>query len=304
MSDFVSDFWSIWISAIVIIGIVGLTLLLTTQAKAKTVKAGEKVETMGHVWDGDLEEYNNPLPKWWMWMFYLTLIFGVAYLVLYPGLGTFKGIRGWTSVGQYKEERAQAEAKYQPLYDRYLKVSVEELAKDPEARAMGNRLYQTYCMQCHGADARGAKGFPNLTDNDWLYGGSAEKIHETLVNGRIGQMPAFGAAFGEEKVRDTANYVLSLSGKKYDAERATRGKEAFNAVCAACHGPDGKGNQAIGAPNLTDNVWLYGSTEKVIMEGITNGRKNQMPAWNEFLGEGKIHLLTAYVWGLSNGAAK
>ena len=200
--------------------------------------------------------------------------------------------------------RQQAEAKYQPLYDRYLKVSVEELAKDPEARAMGNRLYQTYCMQCHGADARGAKGFPNLTDNDWLYGGSAEKIHETLVNGRIGQMPAFGAAFGEEKVRDTANYVLSLSGKKHDAERATRGKEAFNAVCAACHGPDGKGNQAIGAPNLTDNVWLYGSTEKVIMEGITNGRKNQMPAWNEFLGEGKIHLLTAYVWGLSNNAAK
>lgn len=301
MSDFVSDFWSVWVSAIVIIGIVGLTYLLTSQAKAPaTAKHGEEAKTMGHVWDETLEEYNNPLPKWWMWMFYITLIFGVVYLALYPGLGSYKGIWNWTSAGEYEAERKAAEAKYQPLYDRYLTVGVEELSRDPEAREMGYRLFQTYCMQCHGADARGARGFPNLTDKDWLYGGATEKIHESIAVGRVGQMPAYGAAFGEEKVRDVANYVLSLSGKKHDEERALRGKETFSTVCVACHGAEGTGSQAIGAPNLTDNIWLYGSTEKTVMETITNGRNNQMPAWKEFLGDGKVHLLTAYVWGLSN----
>lgn len=301
MSDFVSDFWSIYITVIVIVGIVGLTYLLFSQSKT-TVQKGEEVKTMGHVWDDDLEEYNNPLPRWWMLMFYITLIFGAVYLVLYPGLGTWKGIRGWTSVGQYKEEKAQAEAKYQPLYDKFMKMDVKTVAADPEAQAMGKRLFQTYCVQCHGSDARGAKGFPNLTDNDWLYGGTPEIIKTTLDNGRHGQMPAFGAAFGEEKVKDVANYAMSLSGKKHDAERASRGKETFTAVCAACHGADGKGNQALGAPNLTDNVWLYGGTEKTIIETVTNGRNNQMPAWKDFLGDGKVHLLTSYVWGLSNKA--
>ncbi|MDC7699281.1 cytochrome-c oxidase, cbb3-type subunit III [Vogesella indigofera] len=301
MSDFVSDFWSIYITVIVIVGIVGLTYLLFSQSKT-TVQKGEEVKTMGHVWDDDLEEYNNPLPRWWMLMFYITLIFGAVYLVLYPGLGTWKGIRGWTSVGQYKEEKAQAEAKYQPLYDKFMKMDVKTVATDPEAQAMGKRLFQTYCVQCHGSDARGAKGFPNLTDNDWLYGGTPEIIKTTLDGGRHGQMPAFGAAFGEEKVKDVANYAMSLSGKKHDAERASRGKETFTAVCAACHGADGKGNQALGAPNLTDNVWLYGGTEKTIIETVTNGRNNQMPAWKDFLGDGKVHLLTSYVWGLSNKA--
>ncbi|KMJ54092.1 cytochrome Cbb3 [Vogesella sp. EB] len=301
MSDFVSDFWSIYITVIVIVGIVGLTYLLFSQSKT-TVQKGEEVKTMGHVWDDDLEEYNNPLPRWWMLMFYITLIFGAVYLVLYPGLGTWKGIRGWTSVGQYKEEKAQAEAKYQPLYDKFMKMDVKTVAADPEAQAMGKRLFQTYCVQCHGSDARGAKGFPNLTDNDWLYGGTPEIIKTTLDGGRHGQMPAFGAAFGEEKVKDVANYAMSLSGKKHDAERASRGKETFTAVCAACHGADGKGNQALGAPNLTDNIWLYGGTEKTIIETVTNGRNNQMPAWKDFLGDGKVHLLTSYVWGLSNKA--
>ena len=299
MSDFVSDFWAYWVAGIVIAGFIGLTYLLFSQNKVKA-QPGEQVETMGHVWDDNLEEYNNPLPKWWMWMFVLTLAFGVAYFVLYPGLGKWQGIRGWTSVGQYKAERAEAEAKYQPLYDQYLKQDVKTVAGDKQAQEMGKRLFLTYCMQCHGADARGAKGFPNLTDNDWLYGGSPENITQTIMEGRHGQMPAFGAAFGEEKVKDVANYVMSLSGKKHDADRATRGKETFAAICAACHGPDGKGNQAMGAPNLTDNIWLYGGTEKVIIETITNGRNNQMPAWKDFLGEGKVHLLAAYVWGLSN----
>ncbi|WP_147694785.1 cytochrome-c oxidase, cbb3-type subunit III [Vogesella mureinivorans] len=301
MSDFVSDFWGVYIAVVVIVGLVGLTYLLFSQSKT-TVKKGEEVQITGHIWDDDLAEYNNPLPRWWMLMFYLTLIFAAVYLVLYPGLGTWKGIRGWTSVGQYKEEKAVAEAKYQPLYDKYLKQDIKAVAADPEAQAMGKRLFQTYCVQCHGSDARGAKGFPNLTDNDWLYGGDEKTIHTTIAAGRIGQMPAFGAAFGEDKVKDVANYAMSLSGKKHDADRAARGKETFTAVCAACHGPDGKGNQAMGAPNLTDNVWLYGGTEKTIIETVTNGRNNQMPAWKDFLGDGKVHLLTAYVYGLSNNA--
>ncbi len=301
MSDFVSDFWGVYIAVVVIVGLVGLTFLLFSQSKT-TVKKGEEVQITGHIWDDDLAEYNNPLPRWWMLMFYLTLIFAAVYLVLYPGLGTWKGIRGWTSVGQYKEEKAVAEAKYQPLYDKYLKQDIKAVAADPEAQAMGKRLFQTYCVQCHGSDARGAKGFPNLTDNDWLYGGDEKTIHTTIAAGRMGQMPAFGAAFGEDKVKDVANYAMSLSGKKHDADRAARGKETFTAVCAACHGPDGKGNQAMGAPNLTDNVWLYGGTEKTIIETVTNGRNNQMPAWKDFLGDGKVHLLTAYVYGLSNNA--
>jgi cytochrome c oxidase cbb3-type subunit 3 len=301
MSDFVSSFWGVYIAVVVIVGLVGLTYLLFSQSKT-TVKKGEEVQITGHIWDDDLAEYNNPLPRWWMLMFYLTLMFAAGYLVLYPGLGTWKGLRGWTAVGQYKEEKAAAEAKYQPLYDKYPKQDIKAVAADPEAQAMGKRLFQTYCVQCHGSDARGAKGFPNLTDSDWLYGGDPKTIHTTIAGGRHGQMPAFGAAFGEDKVKDAANYVMSLSGKKHDAERASRGKETFAAICSACHGADGKGNQAVGAPNLTDNVWLYGGTEKTIIETITNGRNNQMPAWKDFLGDGKVHLLSAYVYGLSNNA--
>ena len=305
MSDFVSDFWGIWITAIVVAGFVGLSLLLFTQSKT-TVNKGEQVKTMGHVWDGDLEEYNHPLPRWWMLMFYITLIFGACYLVLYPGLGKWQGIRGWTSVGQYKEERAQAEAKYQPLYDKYLKEDLKQVAADPKAQEMGKRLFQTYCVQCHGSDARGAKGFPNLVNHDWMYGGDPKTIETTILGGRHGQMPAWGTVLGEEKVKDVANYVMSLSvqKKKFDAERAARGKETFTTICAACHGPDGKGNQQLGAPNLThpSGSWLYGGTEKTIIETITNGRNNQMPAWKDFLGDAKVHLLAAYVWGLSNNA--
>lgn len=301
MSDFVSGFWGIYITVIVVVGIVGLTVLLFTQSKT-TVKPGQQAETLGHVWDDDLQEYNNPLPRWWMMLFYLTLIFGVIYLALYPGLGTFKGLRNWTSVGQYNEEKAQAEAKYLPLYQRYRNMDIKAVAADPQAREMGQRLFQTYCVQCHGSDARGSKGFPNLVHHDWQYGGAPETIQTTILGGRHGQMPAFGAVLGEEKVKDVANYVRSLSGKSHDAVRAARGSETFKTICAACHGPDGHGNTAIGAPNLThpSGVWLYGSTEKTIIETVTNGRNNQMPAWKDFLGEDKVHLLAAYVWGLSN----
>jgi cytochrome c oxidase cbb3-type subunit 3 len=261
---------------------------------------------MGHVWDGDLEEYNNPLPKWWMMMFYITIIFGVGYLVLYPGLGSFPGIKHWTKVSQYNEEVAKKDAEIKPLYDKFMKVDVPSLSQDADAHKSGQALFLTYCMQCHGSDARGAKGFPNLTDTDWLYGGTPEQIVATINDGRQGVMPAFGAAFGEEKVSDVANYVLKIAGRKegsgpgdFDAVRATRGEATFKQVCAACHQPDGKGSQIIGAPNLTDKVWLYGGSKATVIETITNGRQNRMPAWKDTLGEAKIHVLAAYVYGLS-----
>jgi len=309
MSDFFSDFWSYYITVIVIASLVWLGYLLYTQSHLKVPK-GEKVETMGHVWDGDLEEYNNPLPTWWMGLFYITIFFAVGYLIAYPGLGNFPGLKHWTKISQYNEEVAQKNQEIQPLYDKYLKVDVATLSKDEEAHKSGQSLFMTYCLQCHGSDARGAKGFPNLTvaqNEKWLYGNTPDKIVETISNGRNGQMPAWGAAFGEEKVKDVANYVLKIAGRKegdgpgdYDPVRAARGQATFAQVCSACHGPEGKGSQTIGAPNLTRKLWLYGGSKATIIETITNGRTNHMPAWKETLGEGKIHLLAAYVYGLSH----
>lgn len=302
MTDFTSNFWGFYIAAIVLISIIGVALLLKSNSVVR-IKKGEKAELMGHTWDGDLAEYNNPLPGWWVAMFYLTIVFGLGYLFLYPGLVVFGNARGWTSVGQHREEVKQAQDQFGPLYDKYLKMPATEVAKDATAREMGQRLYLTYCMQCHGANAQGAKGFPNLTDSDWLYGGSPEKIKETINKGRNGQMPAFGAAFGEEKVKDVANYVLMLAGRKHNDLRAKRGESTYQQVCIACHGAEGKGNQDIGSPNLTDKVWLYGSSEQTIIETITNGRANVMPNWQAFLGDAKVHLLTSYVYGLSQSEA-
>ncbi len=302
MTDFTSNFWGIYIAVIVIVSIIGVALVLKSNSVVR-IKKGEKAELMGHTWDGDLAEYNNPLPGWWVGMFWLTIAFGLGYLFLYPGLVAFGNARGWTSQGQHTEEIKLAQDQYGPLYDKYLKMPVAEVSKDATAREMGQRLFLTYCMQCHGANAQGAKGFPNLTDHDWLYGGSPEKIKESLVKGRQGVMPAFGAAFGEEKVKDVANYVSQIAGRKHNELRAQRGAATYQQVCVACHGADGKGNQDIGAPNLTDNVWLYGSSESTIIETITNGRQNVMPNWQEFLGDAKVHLLTAYVYGLSQGNA-
>jgi cytochrome c oxidase cbb3-type subunit 3 len=297
MTDFQSIFWNYWIAIIVIGGIVAMTLLLMSQGVVK-LKKGENADVTGHKWDGDLEEFNNPLPGWWVMMFYMTIVFSVVYLVLYPGI--WGGIWKWTSSNQYGKEVVQADSKYQLLYDKYSKLPIASISSNQDAMDMGKRLYLTYCIQCHGADARGAKGFPNLTDGDWLHGGTPEKILVSIANGRHGQMPAFGAVFGEEKVKDAANYVLQLAGKPRNELRASRGAETFKQVCVACHGVEGKGNQDLGAPNLTDNNWLYDSSEATIIETITNGRSNVMPAWKEFLGDAKVHLLAGYVYGLSN----
>ncbi|MBB5190539.1 cytochrome c oxidase cbb3-type subunit 3 [Silvimonas terrae] len=302
MNDFYSSFWGVYITVIVVVSLIGLAYLLKSQTVFK-VKKGEKVETLGHVWDGDLQEYNNPLPGWWVGLFVLTLVFAVGYLALYPGIAV-GNLRHWSSAGQYQQETAQADAKYGPIYDQFLKMPIEQVAQNPQAQEIGKRLFLTYCLQCHGADARGAKGFPNLVHHDWMYGGTPDRIVQTISNGRHGQMPAFGAAFGEEKVRDVANYVLKISGNKFDDERAGRGESTFKQVCAACHGPDGHGNIDVGAPNLThpSGVWLYGKSETTIIETITNGRNNQMPAWKDFLGDAKVHVLAGYVYGLSHNA--
>ena len=298
MSDFVSGFWNVYVIVIVLGSIFACAVLLYVQGKAKFTPG----KTMGHVWDETLEEYNNPMPKWWSWLFVITVIFALVYLSLYPGLGSFKGMLGWTSIGQYKIERERMDASIQPMYDKYQAMDVKALAADKQAMETGKRLYLTYCMQCHGADGRGAKGFPNLTDSDWLYGGEPELIKQTLNEGRMGVMPPH-AQLGADTIKDLANYVRSLSGLPNDSVRAAKGKEAFtSAGCVGCHGPDAKGMAAIGAPNLTDKTWLYGSSEATITETIINGRQNKMPAWKDFLGDGKIQLLTAYVYSLNQGA--
>lgn len=307
MSDFVSGFWSYYIALITLAGVIGCALFLRSNRTGRQAK-GEPVDTTGHVWDEDLKEWNNPLPRWWSWLFYITIIFALVYLALYPGLGSYSGAFGWSSQKQYHDEVAKAEQEYGPIFNKFLQQDLRAVAANPEARQMGQRLFLTYCSQCHGSDATGGRGFPNLTDNDWLYGGEPETIKTTIMNGRNGVMPPMADAIGgDAHVEEVANYVLSLSGEKHDAVLAEKGKEKF-AVCAACHGPDGKGNQAIGAPNLTDRIWLHSASQhnvelikRSIIETITKGRNNVMPSWKDFLGEAKVHLLAAYVYGLSQG---
>ena len=301
MSDFVNNFWSIYVTAITLGGIIGCLLLLYLTARKKVVPSADN--TTGHVWDEDLRELNNPMPKWWMWLFIITSVFGFAYLAAYPGLGSFAGKLGWTQLGAYENEMAKARADLEPLYAKFASMSTEDMAKDPQAMAIGERLFMNNCAQCHGSDARGGKSFPNLTDGDWLHGGTPEKIRETITGGRIGIMPPMAAAVGTpDDVRNLSHYVLSLSGSPHDAVKASQGKSKFVA-CAACHGMDGKGNQALGAPNLTDDIWLHGWGEAAIVAMINNGKTNQMPAQEGKLTAQQINVLTAYVWGLSNRPA-
>ncbi len=306
MSDFVNEFWNWYVILIVLFSILACAVFLWSQSIHRPA-GGKTTETTGHVWDETLQEYNNPLPRWWMWLFYGTVAFALLYVTLYPALGRFSGVHGWTSVGQYGKEVKNVEAQINPLFEKYLKMDLVAVAADKEAMDMAGRLYQTYCMQCHGATGQGSrdKGFPNLTDKDWQWGGEPAQIVETITHGRIGMMPPYGgnpdAIGGEGGAREVANYVRSLSGLKHDSVLAEKGKAKYDMVCLACHGMDGKGMQMLGAPNLTDRVWLYGSSEAKIIKTITQGRTNQMPPWKDFLGEAKIHLLAAYVLHLSAG---
>ncbi|NVK21242.1 MAG: cytochrome-c oxidase, cbb3-type subunit III [Kangiellaceae bacterium] len=293
-----SNFWSIYIIAIVVINIAGCAALLFFTRKKK--ESSTQGKTTGHVYDG-IEEYDNPLPRWWLWMFYITIIFSVIYLVLYPGLGKFQGVLGWSQVNQYNEEVAKADEQFMPMYEKYAAMSVEELQNKPEALDMGQSIFANTCFGCHGADGRGALGFPDLTDNDWLYGGTPEQIKKSIVDGRRGLMPAWEATLGEQGVSEVIHYVLS----KNNAERSFReelveaGETKYNQFCAACHGKDLTGNVALGAANLADTVWLHGGSISMIKNTVANGIQANMPAHKDILGEEKIHLVTAYVYSLS-----
>lgn len=317
-----SMFWTIWISVITLGSIVGCFILLRWNLTNYT--GHPEGESMGHEFDG-IVEINNPLPRWWTILFYATIVWSFFYLALYPGLGSFEGFWGWRSSNQdvrtleesaqaridakergliveYDRELDYAAEKFDPIFEEYAKVPVEELVKNEEAVKVGQRLFMQNCSQCHGSDARGNVGFPNLTDDDWLYGGSGAKIKETLINGRVAAMPAWIDAMGEQGIKETVAYVLSLSGREMEENHdalAEAGKARFMA-CAACHGMDGKGNQMLGAPNLTDNTWLYGGSERAITETLTYGRNGVMPSFKKTLGENKIHVVATYVYSLSN----
>ena len=300
MSDFVNGGWAIFVAAVTVLGLV-LCLVLLAIASKRKVMAGDN--TTGHVWDEDLRELNNPLPRWWMWLFIITVVFAAVYLAFYPGLGTNPGTLNWTSVGQYQAEQDKARAAMAPVYAKFTAMKADELGKDAVAMGIGQRLFLNNCSGCHGSDGRGSKGFPNLTDTDWLYGGSPETIALTITNGRQGMMPPMAAAVGSpQDVSDVANYVLSLSGSPFNSIQAYSGKKKF-VVCAACHGIDGKGNQALGAPNLTDKIWLHGWGEEAIVAMVNNGKTNVMPAHGKRLSPEQIHVLAAYVWSLSQSTA-
>lgn len=295
-----SDFWSFWVAAIVTINLGGCAWLLwwVSRPIPGEPPAGE---SMGHAFDG-IEEMNNPMPRWWLFLFVATIIFAVGYLIAYPGFGSWKGVLGWTEVNQYEAEMKAAEEKYAPVFAKYASMPVEETAKNPEANAMGQRLFLQNCAVCHGSNAHGARGFPNLADADWLYGGSAATIVETITQGRQAAMPAWAAVLGEEGVNEVTHYVASLSRPEIandKPELVAAGQTKFQANCVMCHGADGKGNQSFGAPNLTDNIWLYGGDLATIKTTIAEGRQGVMPAQHERLSKEKIHLLAAYVYGLS-----
>jgi len=301
MSDFTGNFWSVYVAVLTLVSIFACLLLLWITARKKITASVDN--TTGHVWDEDLREMNNPMPRWWMWLFVLTIIFALGYLVAYPGLGSYKGELGWTTHGEYTDEVEKANKELAPLYAQFTAKPAEALAGDPAAMAVGERLFMNNCAQCHGSDARGSKSFPNLTDGDWLHGGAPAKLVETITLGRQGNMPPMAAAVGTpDDVKNVAHYVLSLSGSPHDSLRSQLGKAKFTA-CAACHGMDGKGNQALGAPNLTDDIWLHGWGEQAIVSMVNNGKVNAMPGQAGKLTEAQIHVLSAYVWGMSNKTA-
>ncbi|MDE2457532.1 MAG: cytochrome-c oxidase, cbb3-type subunit III [Burkholderiales bacterium] len=301
MSDFTSPGWSFYVGGVTVLGLI-LCLVLLAIASKRQVMASDN--STGHVWDEDLRELNNPLPRWWMGLFVITVAFAAIYLTLYPGLGTRKGTLDWTSHGQYAAEVERARAQMAPVYAKYVSMPAQELIKDPAAMAIGERLFANTCAGCHGSDARGSKGFPNLTEPaaSRLATDTPESIEATITNGRTGMMPPMAAALGSpQDVKNVANYVLSLSGSPHNNVAAELGKAKFG-VCAACHGADGKGNKTIGAPNLTDNYWLWGWGEDAIVYQITNGRTNVMPAHKDRLSPEQIHVLAAYVYSLEGKA--
>ncbi len=294
--------WSLFVIILTIANILACFWLLRWTSKPRTAseKIGGGADT-GHVWDKDLREYNNPLPKWWLWLFYITIAFGLLYLAFYPGLGNFAGLGGWTQAGQYEQERAAVEARAAVLLAPLAALPVAELANNEQAMSTAHNLFQQNCAQCHGSDGGGAAGFPNLRDAEWQWGSDADSVVATIAGGRVAAMPPWAAVIGEPGVEDVVAYVQTLGGQQADATKATAGQAHFEALCAACHGVDGKGNPLLGAPDLTDTTWLYGGDAATLKQTLMNGRNGQMPAWGDKLGEQRIKLLAAYVTKLAAG---
>ncbi|HYL01528.1 MAG TPA: cytochrome-c oxidase, cbb3-type subunit III [Steroidobacteraceae bacterium] len=283
------------VAVVTLLNLLGCAWLIWWTARRQPGEVAEG-EVKDHVWDGDLRERNNPMPRWWLILFFLTIIFGLVYLLLYPGV--VRGTLGWSEDRQYREEMQRAQRQYAAIYAAFAGRSIVELASDPKAVALGRNLFANTCINCHGSDARGAPGFPDLTDNDWLYGDTPDDIVQSITNGREGAMPPLGAALGEQGVEEVVDYVLSLSGHQEPADKVAAGKARF-VLCAACHGPDGKGNPAIGSKNLTDDIWLYGGSAATLRKTVTEGRHGKMPA-HQWLGDDRIRLLAAYVYSLSH----
>jgi cytochrome c oxidase cbb3-type subunit 3 len=284
--------WIIVLTSITIVGIIWILFANRKREQPSTDK------TTGHVYDG-IEELDNPLPAWWFYMFVITIVWAIGYLILYPGMGNFPGVLGWTQVGQHDREVAAADEKYRDMRDRYMALPVEEIAADPKVRKMGMRMFGNNCAQCHGADAKGSYGFPNLSDGDWLYGGTPDEIKASITNGRQGTMPGWGDIIGDQGVTDVTAYVLSINGREADSAQADAGGKVFQTYCVACHGADATGNPAMGAPNLANGIWLYGGNAEQISHSVRAGRDGVMPEHKNTLSEDKIHILAAYVYGLS-----
>ncbi|MCX7055583.1 MAG: cytochrome-c oxidase, cbb3-type subunit III [Proteobacteria bacterium] len=294
--------WSLFVIILTIANILACLWLLRWTSKPRTAneKIGGGADT-GHVWDKDLREYNNPLPKWWLWLFYITIAFGLLYLAFYPGLGNFAGVGGWTQAGQYEKERVAVEARAAQLLAPLAALPVAELVNNEQAMSTAHNLFQQNCAQCHGSDGGGAVGFPNLRDASWQWGSDADSVVATIAGGRIAAMPAWAAVIGEPGVEEAVAYVQTLSGQPADATKAAAGQVHFQTLCSACHGMDGKGNPLLGAPNLTDSIWLYGGDAATLKQTLMNGRNGQMPAWSDKLGEQRVKLLAAYAMKLAAG---
>ena len=294
-----NSFWN-WFVIILTIGSILACWWLLMWTKGISNRQDKGIGATGHVWDEDLQELNAPLPRWWLYLFNITIVFSLVYLAFFPGLGNIPGILGWTQISRYQSEVSQAEHQQEAIYSRFRDMDEHALVADPEANAIGRRLFANNCAMCHGSDAGGAPGFPNLTDDDWLYGGSFDQVLTSIRQGRSGVMPPMGAALGETGVRDVVVYVQQLSGQKADPDLAAAGKMHFDTVCAACHGPDGKGNQLLGAPNLTDDIWLYGDSPEALTETVSQGRNGNMPSHETLLNKDRQRLLAAYVVSLSS----
>jgi cytochrome c oxidase cbb3-type subunit III len=302
-----SSGWSWYIDALVALNILGCTALLWWTSRGGKGSADEA--GTGHVWDGDLREYDKPLPRWWINLFYLTILFGIGYLVWFPGMGTFKGVGHWTSVRMHDADRAASDERLAATFRPYDGKPIDVLAQDPQAVKLGRALFGHHCATCHGSSAQGAIGYPNLTDQIWQWGGSPDDILHSVLNGRIAQMPPWettlmgmGGAYAPD---DVVTYTLSLTDPSLvatGAEAVARGKKLFTAVCAACHGPEAKGNPQLGAPDLTDSYWMYGRSRAAVRDALHLGHNSMMPAHQPIIGETRSRLAAAYVWSLSHPA--